>query len=180
VVNELADASRSIATKSRLLHHGAFVLAVFSMCFGAAPVRASHDCGSPANVLTNCGFEAGSFANWVMSDIGGAFYSLAVEGAAQTPGFGFFVSAPIEGSQAAVHGFDASSAGTIEMHRDVFVGEGGALRFDYRAGWDLLNYGASDANVASPRERAGRSSASVVVRKRQPQFEGAALIRGLE
>ena len=65
-----------------------------------------------------------------------------MDGAGSSPGFGFFTSAPTEGTSAALHGFDGDGPGTIEIYQDLTLGGETALRFDYRAAWDLLNFGA--------------------------------------
>jgi hypothetical protein len=92
----------------------------------------------------NLGFELAGLDGWIASDLASPFLSLLVGGAGVTPGFGLFTSAPTEGSFALLHGFDGS-AGTIRVERDLSLPAASSvtLRFDYRAGWDLLNFGAT-------------------------------------
>ncbi|MFQ5463716.1 MAG: hypothetical protein ACE5E5_13955, partial [Phycisphaerae bacterium] len=92
----------------------------------------------------NGSFELGNFAGWVTQDLTTPFFPLQVGGAGITPGFGFFTSAPTDGVFAALHGFDGDGPGTIVIAEDVTLPVGiGSLEFDYRAGWDLLTFGAA-------------------------------------
>jgi len=92
---------------------------------------------------SNLGFELGDFTNWVPQDLSVPFLALQVGGAGISPGFGLFVSAPTEGSFAALHGFDGNGPGTIVLATDVSLpSTAESIGFDYRAGWNLLSYGA--------------------------------------
>ena len=110
------------------------------------------DCTTvPANPFVNCSFETGSFASWVTTDLTTPFLALDVGAAGVSPGFGFFTSAPTQGSFAALHGFDGDGPGTIRVCQDVVLPAGALLEFDYRAAWNMT-FGATldrtfDVNV---------------------------------
>ncbi len=97
-----------------------------------------------ATAFSNPSFESGDFAGWVTQDLTDPFVSLQVGGAGFTPGFGLFTSAPTDGAFAALHGFDGDGAtggtDTIRIAQDVTVSSNSTVLFDYRAGWDLLNF----------------------------------------
>lgn len=102
------------------------------------------DCSLPGNLISNCSFETGNFSGWITQDLTSPFYSLRVSGAGNSPGFGFFSSAPTKGSYAALTGFDGNGPGTIRVAQDVSLpARLATLTFDYRAAWDLKNYGAT-------------------------------------
>ncbi len=102
------------------------------------------DCNNPANVFQNCGFETGDFTSWVVQDIAIPFLPMFVGGAGYNVGFGFFTSAPTEGVFAALNGFDGGGPDAIRLSQDVTLPVGlPDLSFDYRAGWDLYDYGAT-------------------------------------
>lgn len=109
------------------------------------PSIVSPDCNLPGNLLNNCGFETGDFTGWVTQDITSPLYALTVRGAGFNPGYGIFSSAPTEGSYAATTGFDAAAPGMIRLAQDVSLPDSSSieLTFDYRAGWDLVPYGAT-------------------------------------
>jgi len=96
------------------------------------------------NPFTNPGFETGDFTGWVTTDLSSPFFALTVGGAGLNPDPDFFLSAPTEGSFAALHGFDGDGPGTIRIAQDVtlppFIG---LLEFDYRGAWDLALLPAS-------------------------------------
>lgn len=103
-----------------------------------------HDCNTVSNPLVNCGFETGDFTGWITSDLTMPLYPLQVGGAGFSTGFGFFLSQPTEGSWAALHGFDGDGPGVIQIAQDVNLPGGTTdLLFDYRGGWDLLTFGAT-------------------------------------
>ncbi len=104
----------------------------------------AHNCNLLGNPITNCSFETADFTGWITTDLTSPFFSLSVNGARVTPGFGFFLSQPTEGAFAALHGFDGNGPGTIRIAQDVTLPPGLlTLEFDYRAAWDLFNYGAA-------------------------------------
>ncbi len=52
------------------------------------PFRAGesmHNCNDPGNLLTNCGFETGDFAGWVVTDLPGPFIQVQVGAAGLNP-----------------------------------------------------------------------------------------------
>jgi hypothetical protein len=92
-------------------------------------------------IFSNGGFETGDFTGWVVQDLTISFISLQVAAGGFDPGFGFFTSAPPEGSFSALHGFDGNGPGTIRVAQDVTVPTGAlTLEFDYRAAWDLATF----------------------------------------
>ena len=103
-----------------------------------------HNCNIVSNPVSNCGFETGDFTGWITSDLSFPFVPLMVGGAGLSPGFGLFVSQPTEGTFAALHGFDGDGPGTIRLSQDITVPvDLSTLEFDYRAAWDLANFGAT-------------------------------------
>ena len=95
-----------------------------------------------ANIV-NGSFESG-FTGWGTQDLASPFMPLHVGGAGESTGFGFFTSAPTDGSLAALHGFDGGGPGTIRLFQDVFIPTGtSSVSFDYRGAWDMQNYGGS-------------------------------------
>lgn len=97
-----------------------------------------------ANPVVNFGFETGDLTGWTLTDIANPLYALSVAGPGLNLGNGLFTSAPPEGAFAAVHGFDGAGPGSILLEQEVAIPNGAVrLSFDYRAGWDLLTYGAT-------------------------------------
>lgn len=106
------------------------------------PVPAQHDCNLGA-VLVNCGFETGDFTGWITNDLPVPLFSLQVNGAGLSTGFGFFTSQPTEGNWAALHGFDGDGPGVIQVAQDVALPAiASIMQFDYRGAWDLTSFGA--------------------------------------
>jgi IPTL-CTERM motif len=106
----------------------------------------AQDCSTvPANPIANCGFETGDFTGWVTQDFAVPFFALQVSGAGLSPGFGFFDSDPTQGVFAALNGFDGEGPGTIRIAQDVSLPTGSTeLVFDYRCGWSMLGFGATE------------------------------------
>ena len=102
---------------------------------------------SPAlaqNCVPNAGFETGDLSSWNFVDIAGPFNAGGVNAAGHDVGFNLFVSAPTEGNFSFTHGFDGQGPGVITLGQQVTVTSGlTPLTFDYRAGWDMLNFGGS-------------------------------------
>ncbi len=95
-------------------------------------------------LLVNGSFETGDFTGWVTNDLGVPLYPLTVRHAGFNPGFGFFLTAPTDGSFCATHGFEGDGPGKISIAQDVALPSGPAiLTFDYRAAWDMSNYTGS-------------------------------------
>ena len=91
--------------------------------------------------IQNCSFETGALPAWVGADLATPFYAMQPGLAGVSPGYGLFLSAPTEGSYALLLGFDGSGPGVIELRQDVTLPLwGDQLRFDYRAGWDMLTF----------------------------------------
>jgi len=96
------------------------------------------------DVFDNGGFETGDFTGWVTQDLSSPFLPLQVGGAGISPGFGFFISDPPEGSFAALHGFDGDGPGTIRIAQDVTLHAAAQfVDFDYRGAWDMTCYNGS-------------------------------------
>jgi hypothetical protein len=106
---------------------------------------ASFSCSSGSNPFANCGFETGDLSSWTLNDNSNPFIAGQILGAGQDPGFGFFVSAPTEGASAFYTGFDGAGPETIELFQDVLVPVGAALRFQYRAAWDIDTFAPANA-----------------------------------
>ncbi len=101
--------------------------------------------GSCVDTCVNCGFELADFTGWTTQDLSMPFLPLSVDGGGTDAGFGFFVSAPSEGSWTALHGFDGDGPGTIELGQDITIAAvpAATLHFDYRAAWEMSPWGAS-------------------------------------
>ena len=93
--------------------------------------------------MVNGSFETGDFSDWVTLDLVTPRIPLHVGTAGEDPGFGFFLSAPTDGTYAALHGFGGDSSGTIMVAQDFVVLDEPFLAFDYRAAWDMSD-GAQD------------------------------------
>ncbi len=105
---------------------------------------ASSNCGSMINTISNCGFETGDLTGWTVTDLTTPFFPVQVVTGGADIGFGFFVTAPTEGSFAAVNGFDGDGPGQIEIAQDIVMpGTAENLTFDYRGAWDLASFGAA-------------------------------------
>jgi hypothetical protein len=92
---------------------------------------------------SNASFETGDFTDWTAQEIAGPFFPLSVGGAGISPGFGFFVSAPTDGSFAVLHGFDGSGPGNIRVSQSFALpADSSELLFDYRGAWNLT-FGAT-------------------------------------
>lgn len=91
----------------------------------------------------NCSFETGDLTGWVTRDVLEPEYPLSVAGLGATSGYGFFTSMPTDGSLALVTGFDGRGPGVISASQILEIPASAkmALKFDYRAAWDLT-YGA--------------------------------------
>jgi hypothetical protein len=93
--------------------------------------------------MVNGSFETGDLSDWVTLDLTAPRIPLHVGTAGEDPGFGFFLSAPTDGTYAALHGFGGDASGTIMVAQDFVVLDEPFLAFDYRAAWDL-SAGAQD------------------------------------
>lgn len=112
----------------------------------AALLLALTSLASHATMIANGSYENGDFTGWVTQDLAVPFFPLQVNTAGQTPGFGFFVSAPTHGQFAALHGFDGGGPGTIRIAQDIFVTAASTILFDYRAAWNLIDFCSGCAN----------------------------------
>ncbi|WP_371373995.1 PEP-CTERM sorting domain-containing protein [Thalassotalea aquiviva] len=99
-----------------------------------------------ATFINNGSFETGSFNGWTTQDLSTPFYPVQVVGSGVSPGFGLFLSSPTDGNFAAVNGFDGGGPGVISLSQNITVDSSSTILFDYRAGWDMLNFGGSTLN----------------------------------
>lgn len=123
-----------------------FGAAALATGFAAVPVRAIS--------IVNGSFETGDFTGWIPLDLSDPFDSLSVQAAGSETNFtgftpdGLNIVIPTDGGFAATNGFDGDGpggpAGAIGLSQDIGVlHEHAILEFDYRAGWDLINLGAT-------------------------------------
>ena len=98
-----------------------------------------------AGVVTNGSFETGDFSDWGVVDLSDPFSPLLVRPDGFSRGFGLFSTQATDGSLSATHGFDGNGPGTIQIFQDIGVVDPltDLLTFDYRVGWDMLNFGGS-------------------------------------
>lgn len=99
-----------------------------------------------ATLINNGSFETGDFTGWTTQDLSIPFFPQQVVGSGVSPGFGFFSSSPTDGQFAAVNGFDGNGPGTISLSQDITVTSQSTILFDYRAAWNMLNFGGSTIN----------------------------------
>jgi hypothetical protein len=126
--------------------------------------------------IDNCSFETGAFPGWITSDMVTPHVPIHVGPAEENTGFGFFASAPTDGAFALITGFDGEGPGTISAHQDVVMPLwADQLRFDYRAGWDLITFGGGSRKrtfeVAIEPFGGGAALASDVVLAPEPQTQ---------
>lgn len=95
-------------------------------------------CDTPENLVLNCSFETGDFTDWDAQDMASPFFPQTVAGPTYI-GYGFFTSAPTDGTVSALNGFDGAGPDTIELGQDVTLISDSiiTLQFDYRAAWDM-------------------------------------------
>jgi hypothetical protein len=99
---------------------------------------------NPQGSLLNGSFETASFSNWISTDISSPFVPLQVVPNGYSPGYGLFSSTATDGNYSAVSGFDGRGPGVIQIAQDIIVSAAAPLlAFDFRAGWDMLDYGGS-------------------------------------
>ena len=98
--------------------------------------------------IINGGFETGTFAGWIPTDITTPFDPLVVAPAGTPTAFSGFlgpnVVIPSAGAFAATNGFDGDgmpAPGFISLAQDIgLIAAGEKLMFDYRLGWDLIAF----------------------------------------
>ena len=101
------------------------------------------------NLIVNGSFETGNFSGWTVSDLADPFFPVDVLPTGSPVAFTDFVPEfeiqATDGNFAATHGFDGDGPGTIRIAQDVTIPANitdASLTFDYRLGFDLLNFGA--------------------------------------
>ena len=103
-----------------------------------------------AIVITNGSFETGDFTGWITTDLSIPFDELTVAETGTTTAFaglgGTFPGTgsvtPTDGDFAVNNGFDGGGPGQIAQDVGI-VSAGDVLTYDFRAGWDLENFGAA-------------------------------------
>jgi len=97
-----------------------------------------------AATIYNGSFEMMNFTHWIPSDINEPYDPLTVAGAGAATEFynhGPNFVLPSDGDFAMNNGFDGGGPGAISLAQDVgIISAGEVLTFDYRAGWDLVNF----------------------------------------
>lgn len=110
--------------------------------------ESEHDCtADPDNPVANCSFETGDFTGWGVADLTTPFLPYGVFPGGGSVGFGFFLTAPTQGTVSAVSGFDGDGASgatnTISLFQDLTLPNGLVnMEFDYRGAWDMT-FGAT-------------------------------------
>lgn len=94
--------------------------------------------------VTNGSFETGDLTGWTAIDISDPFETIAARQEGTLTAFDGFLGSsvvlPSDGLYALSHGFDGGG-GTIRLEQEIgVVGANDVLSFDYRAGWDMLNF----------------------------------------
>jgi hypothetical protein len=98
----------------------------------------------PTSLLLNGSFESGNLTGWVVSDLSSPLIPVGIHSAGYVSPFGFFTTAPTEGSYCLTHGFDGNGPGRIRVAVDVYLPKAPVtLTFDYRVAWDMQNYTGS-------------------------------------
>lgn len=109
--------------------------------------ESAHDCvADMENPIVNCSFEGG-MTGWTVEDLDAPFLPLASYPGGGSVGFGFFLTAPTQGADSAVTGFDGDggtgSTNTISLSQELTLPDGDVtLEFDYRGAWDTT-FGAT-------------------------------------
>jgi alpha-tubulin suppressor-like RCC1 family protein len=94
-------------------------------------------------LISNGSFENG-FSDWSVSDLQSPFENLQVRNNGYQPGFDLFSTLATDGSRSASSGFDGYGPGIVRLAHDVLVtATEPFVRFDYRAGWDMLGSNGS-------------------------------------
>lgn len=130
-----------------------FLLAGMLMVGGISQALA---CVSAGNGFANCGFESGTFSGWtntlpgwIHQDNPSPYRALTSATAGVTDNaFSSFATLPTDGTRVGLHGFDGG-AGTIRLAQEMILDATATnLTFDYRAGWDMVPYGATQNRTA--------------------------------
>lgn len=135
------------SSTSRLLKAALITAAIGAAQTAAAfMIPAIHWIPTGAAAITNGSFESG-FSGWVTHDLSSPFAPLSIATAGSGNSFGWsWSSTPTDGVQTAFSGFDGNGPGQISVAQDIGVlGNGQQLSFDYRAAWDLVSFGATQA-----------------------------------
>lgn len=146
--NFTLSASAQNVTNSSLFTNERFALPIgtgsnsfHTLATAAAPTEPPRY--TTGTLIANGSFELGT-SSWSLSDLTSPFNALQVRTNGYSPGFGLFSAAATDGIHAIASGFDGNGPGIIRMAHDVTVTTGEPfLSFDWRAGWDMLNYSGS-------------------------------------
>ncbi|MBE9550105.1 MAG: IPTL-CTERM sorting domain-containing protein [Proteobacteria bacterium] len=115
-----------------------FLVLVALLFISSGSFAQATSCDNAYNPLANCSFESGDFTGWTVKDIAAPFSPAQVITAGNSLGFGFFDTAPTDGTFVSLNGFDGGGPDTIEYSQDITLPiDAGELTFDYRAGWDM-------------------------------------------
>lgn len=117
------------------------LLVVLPSCLSSGSVSAAR--------VRNGSFETGDFSDWMVAELQQPYEPLAVLRRGTTTAFSGFLGSnvvlPTDGFFAASNGFDGAGPGTFRLAQDIgIIASGDILTFDYRAGWDLLNFSSPD------------------------------------
>lgn len=94
-------------------------------------------------LISNGSFESG-FSDWSVSDLQSPFENLQVRNNGYQPGYGLFSTLATDGSRSASSGFEGHGPGIVRLAHDVLVTTTEPfVRFDYRAGWDMMTFNGS-------------------------------------
>ncbi len=102
---------------------------------------------SRAGTIANGSFETGNFAGWGVTDLSIPHQPLSVRSNGFNTSFGFFSTSATHGVFSATHGFDGNGPATIQMFQDIgtVASDSNILSFDYRAGWNMLDFAGPPA-----------------------------------
>jgi MYXO-CTERM domain-containing protein len=114
----------------------------------AAVLGVACSCPSAQAQIINGSFETGDFTGWTTQDLADPLNALTVRTNGYNEGYGLFSTQATNGSYVATTGFDGAGPGTISISQNIglLTSSADLLTFDYRAGWDMLDYAGSTLN----------------------------------
>jgi hypothetical protein len=134
----------TLAINGVTFYHSGNYRFIASNSVGAATSTVARLTVLPKLLIANGSFESGNFFGWITNDISTPLTPLAVRPAGYNSGFGFFTTAPSDGSYCLTCGFDGNGPGRIRAAVDLQLPAGPILlSFDYRLAWDMQNYSGS-------------------------------------
>lgn len=95
--------------------------------------------------IINPSFETGDLSGWSLFDMADPFLPMQALRTGTIWWWWFYNPiAPIDGNWLAINGFDGGGPGVIHLRQRVLLPENkNVLKFNYRAGWDMYNFGGS-------------------------------------